>query len=138
MDNSMDESKLNQNGTKDENHPKGHTQNEGKINKNMKGEKMQVEHVQKKKKMIPKVKKDEHQTKHTQNKNKITKNDYNSKKRKIDHTVNGSNKKRKFSDKKFKSNKEPSALESMTDDRLKAYGINPKKFRNKLKFGNNQ
>lgn len=55
----------------------------------------------------------------------------------MDHTQNGSNKKRKFSDKKYKSNKEPSALESMTDDRLKAYGINPKKFRNKLKFGNN-
>lgn len=46
--------------------------------------------------------------------------------------------KQKFSVKKYKPNKEPSALESMSDDRLKAYGINPKKFRNKLRFGNNQ
>jgi len=53
----------------------------------------------------------------------------------MDHTQNKLNKKRKFSE-KYKSNKEPSVLESMTDDRLKAYGINPKKFRNKLKFGN--
>lgn len=54
----------------------------------------------------------------------------------MDNTQNGSNKKRKFTDKKYKFNNEPSALESITDDRLKAYGINPKKFRNKLKFGN--
>lgn len=55
----------------------------------------------------------------------------------MDHTQNGSNKKRKFADKNHRPTKEPSALESMTDDRLKAYGINPKKFRNKIKFGNN-
>lgn len=72
----------------------------------------------------------------TFNYNKITKNINKGEKRKMDCIQNVSNKKRKFIDKKYKCNREPSALESITDDRLKAYGINPKKFRNKLKFGN--
>lgn len=88
-------------------------------------------------------------TNHTQDKNKIIKNIKKSKKQKMDNTLkiknlkkrkmdyaqNGSNKKQKFMEKNYKSNKETNALESITDDRLKAYGINPKKFRNKLKFG---
>lgn len=93
--------------------------NNKKLNKNIqKGENQKGNHTPDSKKMNKVFKKGE--------------------KRKLDHIKNGPNKKPKFSDKKFKSNKEPSALESMTDDRLLAYGINPKKFRNKLKFGNKQ
>lgn len=79
------------------------------------------------------IKNNEKGKRHIENKTKANKK---VEKRKMDHTRNGSNKKRKFSDMNFKPNKELSAIESMTDDRLKAYGINPKKFRNKLKFGN--
>jgi len=94
------------------------------------GEKCQSGPTQNQNKMI---KNNEKGKRHIENKTKANKK---VEKRKMDHIQNGSNKKRKFSDRKFKPNKELSAIESMTDDRLKAYGINPKKFRNKLKFGN--
>ncbi|XP_050529809.1 protein KRI1 homolog [Daktulosphaira vitifoliae] len=56
-------------------------------------------------------------------------------KRKLEPTLNSFNKKKKTHNKQY-NEKEPSVLESLTDDRLKAYGINPKKFRNKLKYSN--
>lgn len=118
------------------------SQNESKVLKITENGKMcenrKKDYTPNKKKMIKNIKKDEKQkVVSTPDDKKIINNVKIGEKRKKDYiNKNGSNKKRKFSDKKFKSNKEPSALESMTDDRLKAYGINPKKFRNKLKFGN--
>lgn len=122
---------------KAENSKIDNTQNENKINKNVKKAKeIKIDQTQNKNQVIKNVKKSEKsKIISTQNKNKTVKK---GEKRKIDHTRNGLLKKQKFSVKKFKPNKEPSALESMTDERLKAYGINPKKFRNKLRFGNNQ
>lgn len=112
----------------------GHTEKEKKIIKHVKND---VKHKidLNKKKIIKNVEiSEKRQMDHSQNKNK---NVNNGEKRKNDYTQNKLSKKRKFSDKNYKSVKEPSALESISDDRLKAYGINPKKFRNKLKFGNN-
>ncbi|XP_050439491.1 protein KRI1 homolog [Adelges cooleyi] len=59
-------------------------------------------------------------------------------KRKLDQFSNRMNKRKKMAHKNYRQTKEPTALESMTDDRLQAYGINPKKFRNKLKFSNSK
>lgn len=111
---------------------------ENETTKNIKkDEKHQKKLIDTKNKIIKIDKKSQKQKMdNSQNKNNVT-NIKKGEKRKMDHIHKGPNKKQKFSDKKYKSNKEPSALESMTDDRLKAYGINPKKFRNKLKFGNN-
>lgn len=122
-----------------------------------KAENNKIDSIQSENKIVKNIKKTEdNKIKNTQIENKIVKNNKKTKdskifqaqnknktikkgeKRKLNHTQNESHKKQKFSVKKYKPNKEPSALESMTDDRLKAYGINPKKFRNKLKFGNNQ
>lgn len=121
---------------KAENNKIDSTQSETKIVKNNKKTKdSKIENTQNENKIIKNNKKTEDsKTVQTQNKNKTI---IKGEKRKLNHTQNGSHKKQKFSVKKYKPNKEPSALESMTDDRLKAYGINPKKFRNKLKFGNN-
>lgn len=112
------------------------TENENEIIEHVKNDiKYQMNFTQNKYKIIKNIKRSgKHLIDHSENKNKNVKR---GEKRKMDHTQNGLNKKRKFFDKKFKFNKEPSTLESLTDDRLKAYGINPKKFRNKLKFGNN-
>lgn len=122
---------------KAENNKINSTQSENKIVKNNKKTKdSKIENTQNENKIIKNNKKTEDsKIVQTQNKNKTI---IKGEKRKLNHTQNGSHKKQKFSVKKYKPNKEPSALESMTDDRLKAYGINPKKFRNKLKFGNNQ
>lgn len=122
---------------KPENNKIDNIQNKIKIIKNVKKpEDSKLDQIQNKNKIIRNVKKtDNDKINCNQNQNKTVKN---GKKRKIDHTQNKLHKKQKFSVKKYKPNKEPSALESMTDDRLKAYGINPKKFRNKLKFSNNQ
>lgn len=109
--------------------------NENKIIKtNKKDKNQQINHIQNDN--ILNVKKQKNDA--SQNKNKIINNVTKSLKRKIDRVQNGSKKKQKFLSKKHKpNNKEASVLETMTDDRLKAYGINPKKFRNKLKFGKN-
>jgi len=152
IDHTQNESKVIKNIVKDEKHQIDHTENKKEIIKNIKkDEKHQIDHLENKKKIVKHIKNGENvHINRTQNKNKVvkknekfqkhqdqckSKNVKKGEKRKMDHNQNGLNKKRKFSE-KYKPNKEPSALESMTDDRLKAYGINPKKFRNKLKFGN--
>ncbi|KAF0750345.1 protein KRI1, partial [Aphis craccivora] len=125
------ENKIVKNIKKTEDSKIENTQIENKIVKsNKKTKDSKIENTQNENKIIKNNKKTEDsKIVQTQNKN-IKKGE----KRKLNHTQNGSHKKQKFSVKKYKPNKEPSALESMTDDRLKAYGINPKKFRNKLKF----
>jgi len=136
-DNTQKENIIIKNVKKPENSKINNTQNENKIVKNAKkAEDSKIDQTPNKNQTINNFKKTEKdKINSTQNKNKTVKK---GEKRKIDHTQNGLYKKQKFSVKKYKPNKEPSALESMTDDRLKAYGINPKKFRNKLRFGNNQ
>ncbi|XP_025414385.1 protein KRI1 homolog [Sipha flava] len=142
-----DQTSPSQNTKKIKKFEKKFTQNGNEVAKNVeKGETIKKDLIANGKKDIANDKKCNKNIKKGENKNvnrtpdskKINKVFKKGEKRKIDHIKNGSNKKRKFSDKKFKSNKESSALELMTDDRLKAYGINPKKFRNKLKFGNKQ
>ncbi|KAE9535076.1 hypothetical protein AGLY_008368 [Aphis glycines] len=120
---------------KAENNKIDSTRSETKIVKNNKKTKdSKIENTQNENKIIKNnIKTEDSKIVQTQNKNKTI---IKGEKRKLNHTQNGSHKKQKFSVKKYKPNKEPSALESMTDDRLKAYGINPKKFRNKLKFVN--
>ncbi|XP_026812565.1 protein KRI1 homolog [Rhopalosiphum maidis] len=121
---------------KTENNKIDNTQNNSSIKNVKKVENNKIDNTRNENKIIKNIKKTEDsKIDQIQNKNKTLKK---GEKRKLNHTQNGSHKKQKFSVKKYKSNKEPSALESMTDDRLKAYGINPKKFRNKLRFGNNQ
>jgi len=130
---------ISKNVEKAENSKIDSAQSENKIVKNIKKTKdSTIENTQIENKIVKNNKKTEDSKiviVQTQNKNNTIKK---GEKRKLNHTQNGLHKKQKFSVKKYKLNKEPSALESMTDDRLKAYGINPKKFRNKLKFGNNQ
>ncbi|KAF5269810.1 hypothetical protein FQR65_LT05856 [Abscondita terminalis] len=59
--------------------------------------------------------------------NSIIKTEQNHKKLKQEHIVK----------KKKKNNKQPSKVDiDITDARLEAYGINPKKYKNKLKYGN--
>lgn len=144
------------NNENDKNCQKIFIQNDNKITNNIKeDENCPKDYIKNKNSSIKNVDKGEnHNVDYNMNKNKIVKNNDNcgkhqdlsgkittankKNKQKMDHSKNGSNKKKKFLNKKYKANKEPNALELMTDDRLKAYGINPKKFRNKLKFGNNQ
>ncbi len=47
-----------------------------------------------------------------------------------------SNRKHSSKEKKHKKKKNKNVLQSMTDERLSAYGINPKKFHKKLKYSN--
>lgn len=132
----QNDNKIINNIKKNENCPKDYIKKKNSSIKNVeKGEKQNVDYNINKNKI---VKNNNNFGKHQDFSGKITKANKKGKKRKMDHSKNGSNEKKTFSNKKYKVNKEPNALESMTDDRLKAYGINPKKFRNKLKFGNSQ
>lgn len=129
VDHTPKESKIIRNTKKDKIHKINYTENDKNVIKHIKNkEKRQTNHTQNNHKDIKKEVSS--QKYHNQDKSKNIKKGV---KRKINLTQNGLNKKQKFSE-KYK----PNVLESMTDDRLKAYGINPKKFRNKLKFGKNE
>lgn len=132
----QNDNKITNNIKKDENSPKDYIKNKNSSIKNVeKVEKHNVDYNMNKNKIL---KNNDNCGKHKDSSGKITKANKKGIKRKMDYSKNGSNEKKKFSNKKYKTNKGgPSNLESMSDDRLKAYGINPKKFRNKLKYGVN-